>query len=176
MIIFMGVAGSGKSVQGRALADEKRVPWLSTGEFLRMLVTGDERKDMLEGKLLEDADIIALVQKVFTIIDVKDEFVLDGFPRTIAQAEWLLGQIKFEQLGVTAVINIQVDEHIVRQRLIVRGRKDDHDSAIENRLHEHRTTILPILEMFRNAGVRVVDVDGNGTEDTIHKAIIESLQ
>lgn len=175
MIIFMGVAGSGKSVQGRALADEKAVPWLSTGEFLRMLVTGDERKEMLEGKLLEDADIISLVQKIFTIIDVENEFVLDGFPRTLPQAEWLLGQIKFEQLRVTAVVHIQVDEATVKQRLANRGRKDDHDIAIENRLNEYRTTILPILEMFKDANVPIIEIDGNGSQDTIHRTILDSL-
>ena len=69
MIIFMGVAGSGKSSQGRQLADEKGLPWLSTGEFLRMMIAGDKRKQMLEGKLLGDEEIITMVQKIFAVVD-----------------------------------------------------------------------------------------------------------
>ena len=60
MILLMGVAVAGKSVQGRRLADEKGLPWLSTGEFLRMLVVGERRKQMLAGKLLSDKEIIEL--------------------------------------------------------------------------------------------------------------------
>ncbi len=67
----MGVAGSGKSVQGRMLADRLALPWLSTGEFLRMLVSGEKRKDMIAGKLLSDNEIITLVQRIFTIIDTR---------------------------------------------------------------------------------------------------------
>ena len=104
MIIFMGVAGSGKSSQGRQLADEKGLPWLSTGEFLRMMIAGDKRKDMLQGKLLGDEEIISMVQKIFAVVDTDDEFILDGFPRTAAQADWLLSQVKYGQLHVPAVI------------------------------------------------------------------------
>ena len=82
MIIFTGVAGSGKSMQGRMLADHQALPWLSTGEFLRMLVSGDERRDMLAGKLLDDEEIISLVQKIFNDVGVEEEFEMDGFPRT----------------------------------------------------------------------------------------------
>jgi len=91
----MGVAGSGKSVQGRLLADEMALPWLSTGEFLRMLVSGERRKDMLAGRLLSDREIIKLVQKIFAMIDIHEEFILDGFPRTVSQADWLLNQQLF---------------------------------------------------------------------------------
>ena len=97
MIIFTGVAGSGKSVQGKLLADHLGLPWLSTGEFLRMLISGDRRKDMLAGKLLEDKEIIALVQRIFNVIDTKHEFILDGFPRTIPQAEAL--EMNFKNSG-----------------------------------------------------------------------------
>ena len=94
MIIIMGVAGAGKSVQGRWIADEFALPWVSTGEFLRMLVTGERRREMLAGKLLDDSEIIAMADRIFHMIDVKQEFILDGFPRTAPQAEWLIAQHK----------------------------------------------------------------------------------
>src|SRR6478609_8503860 len=101
----MGVAGGGKSAQGRLLADELGLPWLSTGEFLRMLLSGQERKDMVSGKLLNDQQTIALV-------------------------EWLLSQEKAGLLDITAIFHITADQKIVQERLLKRGRQDDTQEAI----------------------------------------------
>lgn len=160
MIIFMGVAGSGKSVQGRKLADELGLPWLSTGEFLRMLIAGERRKQMLAGKLLDDHEIINLIQKIFRVIDTEHEFVLDGFPRTSAQADWLVSQVKHGQLDITAVVHLRASEEEVTKRLLSRGRQDDNDQAIKERFSEYRQAILPILKQFQKAGIPVVDIDG----------------
>src|SRR6187551_2821238 len=92
MIILTGVAGAGKSLQGRILADEHGYAWVSTGEILRVLVTGKRRQEMMQGNLLSDTEMIELMDKVFEMIDTKQEFVLDGFPRTVPQAEWMLEQ------------------------------------------------------------------------------------
>lgn len=177
MIIFMGVAGSGKSVQGKMLADALALPWLSTGEFLRMLVSGEERKDMLAGKLLGDQEIIRLVQKIFNVADAPHkEFVLDGFPRTAAQADWLLNQAKHGQLSITAVIHLIVDEEAVWQRLLARGRQDDTREAITARFREYEQASKPILNHFEEAGVPVVKIDAQGDVDTIHENIKQSLK
>jgi adenylate kinase len=176
VIIFMGVAGSGKSMQGRLLADREGLPWLSTGEFLRMLVSGDERKDMLAGKLLDDEEIIGLVQKIFTVVDVEEEFVLDGFPRTSGQADWLLNQVKYGQLDVTAVVHLIASENAVKQRLLNRGRPDDHHEAIGERFKEYEEAIKPILTQFKSAGIPVLDVDGEQPVETVHEAIHKALQ
>jgi len=93
MIILTGVAGAGKSMQGKMFADEHGYAWISTGEILRVLVTGKRRQEMLEGKLLSDDEVITILDSVLNLIDSKQEFVLDGFPRTINQANWLLDQI-----------------------------------------------------------------------------------
>jgi len=171
MIIFMGVAGSGKSAQGKLIADELGLPWLSTGEFLRMLIAGERRKDMLKGKLLDDQEIIGLVQKIFTIIDIKQEFVLDGFPRTSIQADWLLNQVKHGQLNIKAVINLKASEKVVRDRLLKRGRQDDYQDAIAERFKEYQEEILPMLEHFKAAGIPVYNVEGEKTISEIHKSI-----
>lgn len=176
MIIFMGVAGSGKSLQGKLLADQLALPWVSTGEFLRMLISGDERKDMLAGKLLDDDEIISLVQKIFSVVDTDHEFVLDGFPRTSGQADWLLNQVKYGQLDVTAVIHLQASEEAVLERLLGRGRQDDHTEAITERFEEYEQASKPILEQFKAAGIKVYDIDGEQTPETVHEAIIKVLQ
>ena len=113
MIILMGVAGSGKSTQGRLLADEKGYAWISSGEILRVLVTGKRRHEMLEGKLLSDEEMIQIFDKVLDLINPADEFVLDGFPRTVVQLEWLLEQVKADRLDMTAVFDLEAPEKIV---------------------------------------------------------------
>ena len=175
MIIFMGVAGSGKSSQGRQLADEKGLPWLSTGEFLRMMIAGDKRKDMLQGKLLGDEEIISMVQKIFAVVDTDDEFILDGFPRTAAQADWLLSQVKYGQLHVTAVIHLEASEEVVSQRLLSRGRQDDTEEAIRERFNEYEQAVLPILQHFKDAGIKVIDVSADQPVDAVHQLIDQAL-
>jgi adenylate kinase len=176
MIIFVGVAGSGKSVQGRKLADSFGLPWLSTGEFLRMLVSGERRKAMLRGELLGDQEIIALVQKVLSVIDSSQEFVLDGFPRTTAQADWLLNQAKHEQLHVTAVVHLIASEKAVEERLLQRGRTDDTPEVIQHRFKEYQETVLPLLEQFKAATVPVFDIDGEQPVDQIHQIIVDKIK
>lgn len=175
MIIFAGVAGSGKSLQGKLLADRLGLPWLSTGEFLRMLISGERRKDMLAGKLLEDQEIIALVQRMFAVVDVSNEFVLDGFPRTVAQADWLLNQAKHGQLKITAVIHLTASEGAVRKRLLERGRQDDTESAIAERFKEYNESIRPILNDFKDAGVKVFDIEGEQSVEDVHASIKKAL-
>ena len=175
MIIFMGVAGAGKSMQGKMLADAVGLPWVSTGEFLRMLTSGDRRKQMLAGKLLSDAEIITLVQKIFAVVDTEHEFVLDGFPRTLRQADWLLTQVKHEQLNITAVVDLEINQKVVEDRLLNRGRLDDTEEAIVERFREHAELTLPIIDEFRQAGIPVHQVDGDGKPQEIHRIIMNKL-
>jgi adenylate kinase len=175
VIILMGVAGSGKSVQGRQLADELGLPWLSTGEFLRMLISGEPRKAMVNGKLLNDQQIIELVRKIFSLIDLREEFILDGFPRTPAQADWLLNEVKHGQLRISAVIHLIASEEVVCERLLSRGRVDDNEEAIRERFKEYEDTIKPIMADFRQAGVKIVDIDGEQDPTKVHEDIIRAL-
>lgn len=171
----MGVAGSGKSAQGRLLADRLGYPWLSTGEFLRMLVSGERRREMLEGKLLGDAEIISLVQKIFRIVDTKHEFVLDGFPRTVSQADWLLSQRRHGQLEITAVIHLQASEEVVLERLLSRGRQDDQAEAIRERFREYETSTQPIIDDLKQHGVPVFEINGEGDVESIHESIVRAI-
>ncbi|MDB5163412.1 MAG: adenylate kinase [Candidatus Saccharibacteria bacterium] len=176
MIIFMGVAGSGKSLQGRRLADELALPWLSTGEFLRMLVSGERRIAMVEGKLLGDQEIIALVQKILHMIDTNEEFVLDGFPRTVTQADWLLSQIKHGQLKMTGVIHLVASEDTVTKRLLARGRPDDSEPVIRTRFEEYEKTTKPIVRAFKDAGIAVYDIDSDQPPNKVYQAILSALR
>ena len=176
MIVFTGVAGSGKSSQGKRLADHFGLPWVSTGEFLRMLVSGDRRKEMVQGKLLEDKEIIGMVQKILTLINVNDEFVMDGFPRTQPQADWLLNQVKHGQLHVTAIVNMSADKESVKNRLLKRGRPDDTEEAIIARFAEYDKYIVPILEEFQSYGVPVITINANQSVDNVQKDVVSELK
>lgn len=176
MIIFTGVAGSGKSSQGRRIADEMGLPWLSTGEFLRMLISGQQRIDMVSGKLIPDQEIISLVRKIFNIVNTNEEFVLDGFPRTTAQADWLLNQAKHGQLHVTAVIHLVASQEAVAKRLLARGRQDDTKEAISERFREYNDEMLPILQHFKEADVPVIDVNAERSVEEVHKDIVAALK
>lgn len=175
MIILTGVAGAGKSMQGKILADEHGYAWISTGEILRVLVTGKRRQEMLQGKLLNDDEMITILDKVFELIDPKQEFVLDGFPRTIFQADWLLEQVQAGRFDLTAVVNLSASEDVVRERLMARGRRDDTEEAIAERFREYRAVTLPILAHFRQENISVCDIDASQEPRAVHDAILDCI-
>jgi adenylate kinase len=172
MIILMGVAGAGKSMQGRLFADEHGYAWISTGELFRVLVTGQRRAQMLAGKLLSDNEVIELVDKTLNLIDVNQEFLLDGFPRTVKQADWLLEQVHSGRLELTAIFNLVASPEVVTERLLARGRQDDTAQAIKKRFKEHETMTLPILEHFRQENVRVFEIDADQDPISVHDAMM----
>lgn len=173
MIILMGVAGAGKSMQGKLLADEHGYAWISTGEILRVLVTGQRRQEMLEGKLLSDEEMIKILDKVLELIDTTREFVLDGFPRTVAQADWLIRQAEAGRFSLSAVVHLTASEDVVRQRLVERGRQDDTEEAIAKRFDEYRTVTLPIVKHFKSEDIHVYDIDAAQTPRAVHDAILQ---
>jgi adenylate kinase len=172
MIILTGVAGAGKSMQGKILADEHGYAWISTGEILRVLVVGKRRQEMLQGKLLNDEEMIQLLDKVFELIDTNQEFVLDGFPRTIPQADWLLKQITSKRFELSAIINLEASEDVVRRRLLARGRQDDTEETITKRFEEYRTVTLPIIEHFKQEGVPVYTIGADQPPRVVHDTIL----
>lgn len=170
--MLMGVAGAGKSMQGRMFADEHGYAWISTGELLRVMVTGQRRQEMLAGKLLNDQEVISVVQRSFSLIDTNEEFVLDGFPRTRFQAEWLMNEVNEGRLHLTAIINMVASREVVRERLLRRGRADDNEAAIDRRFTEYESVTLPIVDFFRQAGAPVRDVDADQDAVTVHDEIM----
>jgi adenylate kinase len=175
MIILMGVAGAGKSMQGKILADEHGYAWISTGEILRVLVTGRRRHEMLQGKLLSDDEMIAILDKVLELIDTDQEFVLDGFPRTVVQADWLFNQTREKRFKLTAVIHLSASEDVVRKRLEGRGRIDDTEDAISKRFQEYNSVTLPIIDHFKRLGVSVRDIDASRPPREVHDAILKCV-
>lgn len=175
MIILTGVAGSGKSVQGRLLTNNYGYVWLSTGEMLRKFSSDEQKAQMLKGALLSDKEMIKVIEKTISQMDLSKQLVLDGFPRTIAQSEWLLNQVKKGKLTIAAVINLKASEKAVLNRLLQRGRADDSAEAIKQRFIEYRKITLPILDHLKKAGIGVYDVDAEQDPGHVHSAIVQAI-
>lgn len=175
MILLMGAAGAGKSIQGHQLADEYGYAYISTGEIFRVLFTGRRRHEMLEGKLLSDDEVINVVDRVLDLIDTKEQFILDGFPRTKKQIDWLLEQHAAGRVDQPVVVNLDIEEKVVRERLQKRGRLDDNDAAISQRFNDYQAVTLPIIDYMHKKGIEVFNVDANGSPAQVHQRIAQKL-
>lgn len=173
MIIFMGVAGSGKSVQGKLLAGDLGCLWFSTGEMLRQRVSGKRLKEMLEGKLLGDQEIIGMIDEYINDSGSDTQTVVDGFPRTLPQAEWLIKQSSDNKINIAGVVHIQASEEVVKKRLLQRGRPDDNKQAITKRFEEYKNSTLPILKRLAEENIPVFDVSGEGEIADVHQSILK---
>lgn len=176
MIIFMGVAGAGKSVQGTLLAKALNYQWLSTGEYLRANISGDLKEEMQKGKLLDDQEIIDILKNFFLNIEDENKTILDGFPRTLVQAKWLYEQHKKETLHISNVVYLNASKEVVRQRLIGRGRADDTEDALSRRFEEYESLTLPIIDWFKSCGITVHEVNAERSVEDIKKDIVARIK
>ena len=171
----MGVIGAGKSIQGKLFTDELGYSWISTGNLFRAFITGERRKELFSGKLLSDEEVIDLVTNAFASIDLNEEFVIDGFPRTKGQTEWLIKEVRSGKIKLTAIFNLIASEEEVLRRLLLRGREDDHINIIKTRFEEFNTKTLPILNIFKKAGIKVIDINANQPPMAVHREILSHL-
>jgi len=176
MVIVIGVAGVGKSTQCKLLEDTKRYQWLSVGQFLRDTVTDPEKKAvMLAGDILDDTFVLPHLRRKLTELGDTPELVIDGFPRTITQADWLIEIHEKNEVRISHIVNLTADESIARERLSDRGRSDDSESAISERFHYYRENIMPIVSHFSSVGLNVVNIDGQRAIEEVHQEIIRVL-
>lgn len=175
MILFIGVAGAGKSVQGRYLSDLLGFPWISTGELLRMHVSGEKRQRMLKGELLTDEELYEVVEPVLRDLMNESQIILDGFPRTIEQAKWLEDFSEKNGTPISCIIHMEADKKVVMERLLLRARPDDTEEGISKRFDEYRRATVPILDYFEKKGIPVPVIDGNGSEEEVRDRIKKAV-
>lgn len=176
MILLMGIAGSGKGTQGKMLSDQKGFHLISMGDVVRMYVTGEQRERMLAGGLLDDDEIIKIVDKVLASIGDNEEVILDGFPRTIPQAEWLLEQVSKGRFSLNKAFHLVASRQAVKQRLLGRARIDDVESSIEKRFDEYENSTAPILQWLADHGVSIINIDAERRPEVVNSDIVSHLK
>jgi len=184
--LIFGPPGSGKGTQAAHVERELKLSHLSTGDILRAEVArgteiGKEAERIMRaGDLVPDDLIIRIVQGILRDPDVSSDVLLDGFPRTLEQAKALDRMLAQEGHKVDFVIAFKVPEDVLIERLLhraeVEGRADDTREAITERMHEYRHLTEKVLEHYRQAGVKVHEIDGLGTVEDVFGRIQEALK
>jgi adenylate kinase len=183
-IVLLGAPGSGKGTQGDLLAKHFGVPHVSSGELLRTHVaTGSDvglkvASFLSRGELVPDDLVLAVVGDALSGAFDAGGYVLDGIPRTLAQAERAYELAAPAGLAADAVIYLDVADDVARERLAARaetGRVDDADPAvIERRLQVFHADTTPLLDFYRERGI-LRTIDAVQPVDAVSKAILEAL-
>ncbi len=177
-IVLLGPPGAGKGTQAAILSEKLGVPHISTGDLFRANIgegteLGVEAKRYLDaGELVPSELTNRMVEARLAEADAKPGFLLDGFPRTVDQAQALEGIL--ERLGekLDAVLEFIVDEDVVVERMLARGRADDKEDVIRNRLRVYREETAPLLDHYRAIEV---SVDAVGEIDEINARAMAAL-
>ena len=179
-LILLGPPGAGKGTQGHRLSERYNIPEISTGDILRSAVhkgtpLGREAKNYMDrGALVPDEVMIGIVRERLAQDDTERGFILDGFPRTVAQAEALSRLSEEQQRPIEHVISIEVPQEELLQRLAGRrqleGRQDDTDEAIRYRLEVYERETAPLIDYYRRQGLLRCIV-GVGTIDEIFQRV-----
>ena len=175
MIILFGPAGAGKSVQGHMLAARYGWRWLSAGQLLRETRDVEFMEAMRRGEFIPDEKIRQVMGDALKNAAEIDRVILDGFPRQLQQAQWLLQAREVYSREIKAVIVLDVSRDVIEERLRIRGRADDTTEAIDRRLELFREETSPILDYFLDNNIAVDHVDGSGSVGQVHDAVVEVL-
>ena len=189
-LILLGPPGAGKGTQAQRLVSKYGIVQLSTGDMLRAAVkagtpVGLKAKDIMDrGELVPDEIVVAIVSDRIDEPDAKKGFILDGFPRTVAQADALDRMLAEKNLSLDGVVELRIDEAALLARIenriretLARGeplRADDNAEVLKTRLHAYRTQTAPLISHYRDKGVLKV-VDGMASIDTVSAAIDKIL-
>lgn len=175
MIIFFGPAGAGKSVQAQILAARHGWRWLSAGQLLRDTGNVELLKEMQTGKLIAPEKVNEIMNDAFKRAVNISQLILDGYPRMLVQAEWLVENVALHKRSIGLAVVLEVPRSELLKRLEVRGRADDTSEAIDKRLKIYRHEVYPILNYFTEQDVNIVHIDGTGTVGQVHDRIMEEL-
>lgn len=187
-LIFMGPPGAGKGTQAQLLAALWKIPHISTGDILRACVVaktalGLKAKAYMDaGELVPDELLMDIVQERMNEPDARAGWILDGFPRTVAQAAFfdkLLCEVGTEgsKSGkdcALRAVNLDVPDNVLVTRLLSRGRQDDNEETIRRRLQVYREQTEPLIE-FYNSREQLVAIDGDRDMQVVTAELQQAL-
>ena len=175
-ILILGAPGSGKGTQGQILAERLGLPKITTGDLIRTAMKestplGVEAKKYYdEGKLVPDSVILGLIKDELARPEAKEGAILDGFPRTAAQAELVDRTLAERGQRLNHILLLDVTEDELVRRMAQRGRTDDTPAAIANRQNVYQRDTAPLIAHYGQRGI-VHRVPGTGTVEEISEDI-----
>lgn len=176
MILFFGPPGSGKSVQGQLLVERNGWQWLSTGQMFRDSKDPKVLEYLATGELIDDAMTNRVVGEALRQVRDDSRVVLDGYPRNPAQAEWLEAHLPEHGREIRTIIVFETPRDELVKRLAGRGRTEDSPEVIEKRLNIYHHNTKPILDYYRERGVKIFEIDGLGAIEDVHERIMQALR
>ncbi|MBB5016641.1 adenylate kinase [Rehaibacterium terrae] len=184
-LVLLGAPGSGKGTQAARLKEHLQVPHISTGELLRAEVAagsplGRQAKEVMDrGELVSDEILLAMLEERFSRDDTRKGFILDGYPRNIAQANALDALLHRLGQPVDLAVQLDVDTELLIQRLAGRaqaeGRSDDSPDAVRNRLRVYNESTAPVVDYYRGQH-KLVCVFGVGSVDEVFARILAAVE
>ena len=184
-LILLGPPGAGKGTQATLITERMDIPHISTGDLLRSAVReqtelGNRAKKYMDGgELVPDELVIAMIEERLQSEDCAKGFLLDGYPRTVEQAEALTELLQRLDMSITSVVDLEVSEQVLIERIRKRGeqgsgRSDDTVEVAANRLQVYWKQTAPVADYYRKLD-KVIRVDGLGTVEEVFERILEAL-
>ncbi len=199
-LVFMGPPGAGKGTQAKIICEKHHIPQISTGDMLRAAKKSGKLdpelvKAMDQGKLVPDEVVIGLIRDRIQDADAKAGFLLDGFPRTVAQAEALDVMLEKASQSLNVAVALEVPESLLVERTVLRRtdkrtgqiyhlkykppppdadlehRADDHEDVVRNRLDTYEKMTADLLPFYEKAGL-LKRVDGVGEVDAVTQRVL----
>jgi adenylate kinase len=178
-LLFLGPPGAGKGTQAARICDSNGMKHLSTGDLLRSEVAakselGQEAEAVMNrGELVSDQLVLAIVESQMNALS-GEGWLLDGFPRTVPQAEALEPLLNGLKQPIEAVVLLELDDAVLITRMLSRGRADDNKDVIRNRLEVYRDKTAPLISYYQNKGL-LISVPAQGSVEEITGRISKVL-
>jgi adenylate kinase len=177
-LVLLGPPGAGKGTQAEKLAEKLQIPHLSTGELFRQNINNGTKLGLEAKGYLDAGDLVPseltneLVDDRLSNSDTDGGFILDGYPRSVEQAKALHDMLERRGTRLDAVLEFRVPEDVLLERLKSRGRADDTDEVILNRMKVYRDETAPLIEYYSS---ELKTVDAVGTVDEVFARALRAL-